>query len=208
VDKESRWFKIDTGMSGQGSGSLDGPTYRLLEKTGHLLPAGHSFSLTASGTRKNSLGRLGQLRIGTLEHTNLYFSPTEQEGFNLLGLGFWARYQVTFDFPGQAIHLRKGARHTTPGVVDGSGVTMLLRKGRAIVEVVAERSPAAKVGIHKGDEIVSVAGRKAAGANLFVLRRRLYGEGRTVRLQIRRGDNTREVPLRLDLAWRTDKTDR
>jgi hypothetical protein len=43
---------------------------------------------------------------------------------------------------------------------------------------------------------------------LAVLRRFLYGEGRTVHLVVRRGDEKRKVPLLLDYAWRRDKSKR
>jgi hypothetical protein len=206
--KEVEWFLVDTGKFGYGSGKLWGTTYRSLEEAGKLRTVDWGRTLTANGVTEQNIGRLAWLKLGPFEHTGLFFSQGVQGGEPVLGLGYWARYQVTFDFPGKAVYLRKGRHYADPDVLDGSGLMILLKGGRAMVEDVKERSPAAKANIRKGDEIVSIASRKAAGSNLFVLRKLLCGEGRTVRLIVRRGEEKREVSLRLAYAWRADKTKR
>jgi hypothetical protein len=203
-ERAPQWFMVDTGAVGQTSGSLRGETFRRLEQSGKLRPAGHLKATTAAGTMDNSIGRLTSLSMGPFKLPGLYFSDGGDADEHRLDLGFWSRYQVTFDFPGKAVYLNKGRCYADPDGIDGSGLSILLHKGLAMVEVVAPNSPAAKAGIRKGDQVVSIAGRKAAGANLVVLRRLLWGEGRTVRLVVRRGEEKREVPLRLELAWRTE----
>jgi hypothetical protein len=205
---EPIWFLIDTGKLGAGSGILDSVSCRTAQHQGKLKSAGQVASTTAAGTRTRSIGWLNSLKIGPFEHTRLNFMEGMEGCGSSLGLDFWSRYQVTFDFPTKCVYLRKSSRHSAADRIDGSGLRILLNKGRAFVVDVADRSPAAKAGIRKGDEVVSIAGRKAAGANMTVLRRLLYGEGRTVRLVLQRGEKKREVPLRLDIAWRTEKVKR
>jgi hypothetical protein len=203
----SEWFQVDTGWAHFTSGSLERDTFRAVERGGLLTPAGRTKGYTAGGTLRSDIGRLQRMKLGPFEHHGLYFVQGRAGLPPTLGLGFWERYHVTFDFQARAVYLRKSRRHSVSDYSpDGSGLTVFLRKGLAIVEDIEMGSPAAKAGIRKGDEVISIAGRKAAGANLIVLRRLFCGERRTVRLVVRRGEEKREVALRLDLAWRTDKT--
>jgi hypothetical protein len=200
------WFTIDTGCN--DCGTLDNATYHTLYADRKLVRVGWSGSLTAAGNHTSEMGRINWLKIGPFEHADLHLARGRDNKRRVLGLGVWSRYQVTFDFPNKAVYLRKGRRHQVADLQDGSGLSILLRKGQAIVEAVAGRSPAAEADICERDVVVSIAGRKAAGANLLALRKLLHGEGRTVRLVLRRGEKTREVQLRLAVAWRTDKANR
>jgi hypothetical protein len=205
-DAEPVRFIIDTGDI--SSGSLGRVIYQELKGRGKLRHAGQMGGLTASGTDRLNLGQLDCLKLGPFEHKNLYFKQASTISNPRLGLTFWSRYRVVFDFKEQVAYLRKNSRHARPDAIDGSGLGMLLEEGLAIVSRVEERSPAAKAGIRKGDEVVLIAGRKAAGANLVVLRKLLEGKGRTVRVVVRRDSRDREVPLRLEVAWRIDQTKR
>jgi hypothetical protein len=202
----SEWFLIDLGYAGN-SGRLRAETFRSLEKGGNLRRLDTASSLTAEGEKKVNVGRLSWLKVGPFEHVGLHFIQGLDGREHSLNLNFWARYQVTFDFPGNAVYLRKGSRHAVMDVLDGSGLTILLHKGRPIVVAVAQGSPAAKVGIRKGDEVAAID-RGPPGTNMIRLRKRLVGEGKTVHLVIRRAEDKIEVALRLDMAWRAAKNAR
>jgi hypothetical protein len=202
----AEWFLVDLGFVGR-SGSLGGNKFRALEKAGKLRHLDTLSTLTADGEKKVKVGRLEWLKIGPFEHADLHFGEGPAGREPSLDLGFWARYQVTFDFSGNAVYLRKGSAHAVPDVLDGSGLSIFLRTGCATVDAVAVGSPAAKADIRKGDVVVALD-KAPAGTNMIRLRKRLQGEGKTVHLILRRGKEKHEVALRLDVAWRGEQTRR
>jgi S1-C subfamily serine protease len=101
--------------------------------------------------------------------------------------------------------MKASERHRVTDTPAASGLGLVKREGRVIVEGIQEGSPAAKAGIVKGDEVLSIDDRKAGECAIIVLGRLLRGEGRTVRIEVRHGEVVREVAVRLDLAWRTAK---
>jgi hypothetical protein len=204
--KPLEWFLVNLGYV-NASGALGGVRYRSLEKAGNLRHIDTAGLLTANGGNKVKVGQLDWLKIGPFEHRGLHLQQGPDGHEHSLNLSFWARYEVTFDFPGNAIYLRKGSRHAVPDVLDGSGLSILLRNGCPTVEGVVAGSPAAKANMSKGDVIVAID-RTPAGTNMFRLRKKLEGEGKTVHLVIRRGDKKREVALRLDVTWRVDQRKR
>ncbi len=204
LDHGPAWeFDVDTGYGGPCSGGLPREGYRLLEAVGRLHHAGQRVATSAAGSSQVRQGRLDRLGIGPFEHRGVCFQE-DVEGCRL-GLTFWAHYDVTFDFPAGRAYLRRNGRPVLPDALDGSGLRLLYRRGRTVVEAVAEGSPSARADIRKGDEVLAVAGRQAGTISLPVLGRLLCGEGRTVRVVVRRGEAVREVPLRLEIGWRTAK---
>jgi hypothetical protein len=193
------WFTVDTGWVGHGCGNLEIRTYRALEKQGQLRQVAHDTrSMGPGGVKYSPIGRLELLTIGSFQHKGLCFRKGGVSGPGaVLGLSFWARYIVTFDFPSERAFMFKGKRHGLPDLVDGSGLDLLYRTGRLMVEAVVKGSPAAREDICRGDEILSIDGRKAAQATLFVMRKLLQGQGRKVQLVVRRGDKQREVQVTL-----------
>ena len=139
-------FLIDTGMWGTTTGRLDetdGPKL-LAEKQVRIVGSGLSMtvagSVTAQDVRADGL-TLGRFRID---------QPALRLGGragNLLGLNFWSRFVVTFDFPGRKVYLRKGAGYDRPDVLDRSGLHLLKREGRVIAEIVDVGRPAAAAGV-------------------------------------------------------------
>jgi hypothetical protein len=196
-------FLIDTGDIGLGSGRLTGSTFRLLNELGKLSRDGVSKVETGGGRMEVKQGFVESLTIGAFEHRRLNFGDARDA--DSLGLGFWARYTPTFDFPGKVVYMKASERHRVTDTPAASGLGLVKREGRVIVEGIQEGSPAAKAGIVKGDEVLSIDDRKAGECAIIVLGRLLRGEGRTVRIEVRHGEVVREVAVRLDLAWRTAK---
>jgi hypothetical protein len=198
-------FMVDTGCIGH-SGALGAETFYHLAQFGKLSAAGSRGVETTGGTCKLKQARLACLKLGPFEHRDLcFFSHPEH---SILGLNFWARYKVTFDFPAGLVYLRQSKRHKLPDLLGGSGLGIRWRNGHLVVVSITAGSPSAKTAIRKGDEVLSIAGRKAGSASLPILGRLLCGEGRTVRIVIRRGEQVREVDLRLDTSWNAAKKER
>jgi hypothetical protein len=197
------WFNIDTGYGSGGSGGLDRVTYCLLKMLGVLSPAGQAVAGTLAGDVEHHQGCLEHLQLGPFEHRCVYLS--EDADISRLGLHFWSRYRVTFDFPAGVAYLHPGRGHTTPDALDSSGLRLVRRQGQIVVDCVTRGSPAAVAGICKGDEVVQVADLPADRTSLAVLRRVLATEKGTMAITIRRDSAVREVMLWLEKTWRTAK---
>jgi hypothetical protein len=197
---------VDTGCGGPCSGGLSDEIFQLLRNFQSVHDAGTKVGTTAAGTREEKVARLDALTLGPFKHRELCFF--EDAGGSRLGLNFWSRYNTTFDFPAGVAYIRPCERPASADLLDGSGLRMLSDSGRTVVERVWEGSPACRAGVRKGDEVLSIDGIKPGETSLPVLGRRLCGQGRTVRLAIRRGEEVREVSLLLETAWRTAKKDR
>ena len=198
VDKPEQ-FLIDTGDIGLGSGRLRPALIRRLDELGNLRPVAVSVSETGGGRMKTKQGFLDSMKIGPFQHKGLLFGST-LDG-NALGLGFLARYNVTFDFPGGALYLQANSRHAGEDQAGGSGLGFVRRRDKTVVIIVQKGSPAARAGIREGDELLFVGERNAGESCILALGRLLSGSGRTVRLVIRRGEEVHEVALTLDGNW-------
>ncbi len=196
-------FLVDTGCTGSASGGMDEEVYARLELLRRLATVTRRTATTHAGRWETRIGRLAGLRIGPFEHRDLLFGRLT--GINCLGLNFWARYTVTLDFPARVLYLRKGRGHAGPDPMSDTGMQWIWRNGRPLVESVETGSPAARAGIRRGDEVMSIDGHKAGACTKKTMELLLCGEGRKVRLVIRRGDEVRDVPLRLKIGWRTAK---
>ena len=127
-------------------------------------------------------------------HADLIFSTS---GWNVLGLNYWSRYVTTFDFPGQAIYLKKGARFDQPDTHDLSGLTVVRAGGRTTVVVVDNGTPTAGAGIRPGDVILKVNGTNAGDMTLTAIRRHLAARGAKVSLVLSRVGKEQEAVVAL-----------
>jgi C-terminal processing protease CtpA/Prc len=104
-----------------------------------------------------------------------------------LGLGFFRRHQVVFDFAGLKLYLQPGRRFFLPDQEDRSGLHLLRENQATIAYSVDEGSPAFNCGVRAGDIITSINGKEANSLTLNVIRHLLQSDdGDRVTLQIRR----------------------
>jgi PDZ domain-containing protein/aspartyl protease len=188
-------FLIDTGLSGYGSGDLRPDLCETLVALHRMKRVGKGLVQTGSGAGKESRLRLESLTVGKITHRGLIFSSPSQD--NSLGLNFWSRHLVTFDFPRCVVYLEKGGRFDAPDGLDRSGLHILRGGGRTVVDSVDEGSAAAQSGIRPGDELVRVGGLNAAECRLWSLRRLLCSEGKKVQMTVKRGSEELAVILPL-----------
>jgi hypothetical protein len=194
------WFLIDTGHVGLDSGRLRPELIRQLEQAAKLRPVGVRNVETAGGRMEVNQGFVESVKLGEFEHKEMLFTSTRD--CSAFSLEFCARYVATFDFPGGAVYLQPSSRHASKDQVGGSGLGILRREGKTVVEGIREGSPAAKADLLKRDELLSIDGRKAQDGSIVSLGRLLCGSGRTVRVKIRRSGQVREMNIRLDTSWR------
>lgn len=187
-------FLVDTGSAGLTSGSLQSELFHLLDRAGKVRDKGTVQGARLGATVTRQIGKIEAISLGGIRGENLFFSESEE---NSLGLNFWSRYAVTFDFPGKSLYLKKGERSGIPDQPDRSGLKVLRVGGSLVVKIVVKDSPAEAAGVRPEDVIVSVDGKRSDEWKLSELRRYLCGEGKSVRLSVRRDGAQRDVVLAL-----------
>lgn len=187
-------FLIDTGAAGDGAGALAGPTFDRLRAKGRITIIGEAdFS---SGARKSTtpIARAARMSLGENVHEQPIFlrSPIP---IGILGLDFWSRYVVTFDFPNNALYLRRGKEFNRRDSFNGSGLHLRRVGQNTIVERVAEDSPAQKTGVLPDDELIAIDGEHVSELPVRDVERRFHAEGKMFRLSLRRRGADLQVTL-------------
>lgn len=187
-------FQIDTGAIGS-SGSMRSSTIRELERRNCVQRLPTALVVDTVGNSETRCARVSSFRLGEFEHSNLIFYEHSDHFPNVLGLGYWMRYVVTFDFPNRAVYLRPSKQFQHTDAVYSSraadaGIALSRREGKAVVQKVIARSPASLAGLHAGDELLAVDGVVVYGHRLFSIFKRLYHADRVARLTVRRGSET------------------
>ncbi len=136
------------------------------------------------------IGRIDLLTLKDYNYTNLYtYSIKNSFGPSHLGLNFFRRHRVTFDFANRTLYLQPGKTFSNPDKHDMSGLHLLRKEGITYVHSVDKDSPASQAGIENHDVIVSLDGRDTASLTMTEIREILQsGELKKVSLQIKRGD--------------------
>jgi predicted aspartyl protease len=186
-------FLIDTGAHGN---SLRTSVFdqQLGQKQIRL---GSSFkSMTVGGEIEGNRGRIAKLAVGPFELEGLRVSRVN---LSSLGLRYFSRFDVTFDFPGQAVYLRKGDNFAQAEPNATSGMALNWIDGKVVVKSVRDDGPAAKAGIKANDVLIAINGKLASDYDHFSWRQLLiYEPGRKVRLGIARDGRQFDVKLTLD----------
>jgi hypothetical protein len=148
-------FRLDTGASGP-SGVITKDIFVKLVRNKRLKVIAGGGSLDLAGEHESASGRLDQMRLGQFKHEDMIFGMASA---NLLGLEYLSRYVVTFDFPNRKMYLKKGERFSAYDELDLSGIDIVRKDGKTVVEEVAGSSPAAEAGIQPKDRIVKIGGQ-------------------------------------------------
>jgi predicted aspartyl protease len=152
-------------------------------------------SITVAGVgnhvAQSKIGVVGKMAIGGLNYTNLHATYIQNPADpSHLGLGFFRRHNVTFDFANQMLYLEPGQKFSMPDKEDMSGLHLLRDGETTIIYSVDENSPAYNCGIKANDVIESVNGQKTSLLTINAIRLILQSrDGDKVVLQIRRGDD-------------------
>jgi hypothetical protein len=179
-------FLIDTGEGGFGSGGLGAREFNLLAERGSLSALQAGTAADISGSVRTSRGELRDLELGEFQLKRLVFNRSD---ISSLGLNFWRRFNVIFDFPERHAYLRKGLRFNLRDQTDLSGLRLREKQGRVVVDSVAEGSAAAIAGILIYDEVAEIEGAVAHANKLHAFRLLLCSEG-SIRLTLKRDGRT------------------
>jgi hypothetical protein len=195
--REPEEFILDTGFArggGNEGGCLRKTTFEAFIKSGKLIPGGSVPFVGFAGKQMNGHGWLDALPFAGNTHKNLVFYERE---VNYLGLDVLSRYMVTFDFPHQAIYLKKGRQFDKPYRYDHSGLKVRRVRGQTVVAFVDDESAAAKAGILPGDVLLQIDKELINGMTLYTLKDRLCDEDKKIVLTVRREMRQFDVPVAL-----------
>jgi hypothetical protein len=185
-------FQIDTGHISQCSGSLETGATRRLLRAEELHKIGTEQAHTFTGRSEKPICQSKSISVAGLAIEAPLFA--EDALANRLGLTFWSRFAVTFDFPGRTVYLCEGKRFGQLDRLDQSGLHLVRREGIAIVEQLEGDAPAMKWGFREGDEIVKLGDLNANSTSLFDLRRMLR-DGPEATCTVRRNGRVLELTL-------------
>jgi predicted aspartyl protease len=134
------------------------------------------------------IGLVRQLTVQGLNYTNLHATLIRNAADpSHLGLGFFRRHRVVFDFPNRKLYLQPGRQFSRPDEEDMSGLHLLRENQLTVVYSVDENSPASNAGIKPGDVVISVNGQNASSLTLNDIRCLLQSnDGDHVTLRIKR----------------------
>jgi hypothetical protein len=150
-------FMIDSAHCGFVAGELDHPTFEGLVREGSMTTIpGKTHTFGIAGSSEETFGMLSRFTIGEFQHSEQLFSKGRS---NKLGVGFLARYIVTFDFPKKSIVLEKAKRHAYHAPVNRLGVDFTLVDGVPIFTEVESKSLASRIGIGARDRLLAIDGK-------------------------------------------------
>lgn len=194
----SELFLLDTGMRGHDSGDLKTEFFDKLNRKKKMSSMVELRTVGLPGTVRSSWqGKIESLSFANHRHEQLVFTRSQT---NLLSLRFCSRYVMSFDFPMQALYLKKSRRFDLPDKQNKSGLHILRSQGETRVEEVDRGSPAAVAGVKPGDILVKLDGESMDTKALYVVRERFCAEGKRIRLLLRRESHEREVSFILPKA--------
>jgi Aspartyl protease len=105
-------FLVDTGNVLPYSGSLVSSEAKRMARAHGLRELGADSAVNLSGTSRRQLHRGELLKLGTFSVKEPLFCEARSK--SALGLGFWSRFIVTFDFPKRKVYLREGNGYNRP----------------------------------------------------------------------------------------------
>jgi hypothetical protein len=185
-------FVIDSGAS--MTGILKANVFDGLASQGLLKKVGEQRLLTLVAATQSEMGRSRLLGVPGFVIQNTVVRRGDE---NCLGLGFWSRFVVTFDFPERRIYLRAGQRFREVDGYDLSGLHLLNVDGKIKVHSVDSGCAAESSGIQAGDILTHVNALTTEDIGLFSLRRLLCKPSDNLPVQLSRNGSELTVPQNL-----------
>jgi hypothetical protein len=177
-------FDIDTGDNGSGRVSSENLLY--LKETGQVMKSHEQEVVTVSELSSSEEFRLKYLRFADVIYPNIILQESKQ---NALGLAFFKRHDVIFDFPFNMLYLQHHKDYEIEQERDKSGVRIVKIDGQLKVYSVKSMPGAIVEGLKKDDIIISINGKKEL--SLFQARRLLrQKEGTRLQAEVERDGKT------------------
>jgi hypothetical protein len=157
------------------------------------------------GEKRNQVARAGAFSVGDLRFERpimIFASPgpgriTALGTVGNLGGQLLSRCRVTFDYSRRQVRFEPAANFANPFETDMAGLALTRADSGFEVRVVNPETPASEAGLQPGDRITSIDGEPATQIAPAALRTRFQQEGREVRLEWLRGDQSMSATLKL-----------
>jgi hypothetical protein len=178
---------VDTGDN--SSISLNPKEWRKVISTGETNSIAATIAGIGNQVAQSKIGVISHLSVQNLNYSNLHATCIRNpDDPSHLGLGFFRRHNVAFDFANHVLYLKPGRQFSLPDNEDMSGLHLLRNGEETIVYSVDENSPASNSGVRSNDLIEAVNGENASSLTMKAIRRILQShDGDTITLRVRRG---------------------
>lgn len=153
-------------------------------------------SYTLAGNMPTELGVIDYIKLGNDRYSNVVIRSHAGRSFGVLGLEILSKRNVTFDFPNQRMYFDGPSLSDKASSWNRSGLTLIRREKRTLVESVEPDSPGHIAGIQAGDELLTMAGQDVGKLRLFTIYH-LLGARRRLPLELKRGSLHFNVALEL-----------
>ncbi len=173
-DQDER-FLVDTGHVSFYSGAIRKPVFDKMAGSAALHVFGNCTGLSMSGAARVRAADVDVFRLASFEHKHLVFCDTDQE--TKLGLGYWSRFRVTFDFPRSALYIRPAGEFTRRDSVPLEEFELALLLGAYIIVSLEPGGTAEAAGLKPWDEMKAVDGRPLKGMSMWEVQRRFTRPG-------------------------------
>ncbi len=198
-----RWV-IDTGAAGALS-----ITPEFVERDSLAAALPRTLEILGRGVGGEShyrTGRVDAFKLGalTFDHPIAVLTPPGPGRIAVpgavgnIGGQVLSRCSITFDYRHRLVAFEPNAKFSQPFESDMSGATLLHEGPDFVVRLVNPDTPAAEAGLEEGDRVTAIDGTPSASLDLSALRTHFSGIGRSVQLDVTRGDRhfTATVVLR------------
>lgn len=198
-------FNLDTGS--RKSLDLNAPfvvKHNLLKKYPKAIEAFGGAGI--GGQTKSLQTRIKSIQIGSflIEEPICGLSLAEEGAFKSektqgnIGDGILKRFKVILDYEERKIILEKNDSFDKKDELDKSGLLIVWKEGKFLIQNIFEDSPAKKAKIEPGEEIISINDEPVSRYTLSQLRDLLTGkDGTKIKLQLKKDDKLREVSFKL-----------
>jgi len=188
-----RWV-IDTGASGSLS-----ITPEIVERDSLTAALPRTMEILGRGVGGESryrVGRADSFKLGTLtfDQPIAVLTPAGPGRIAVpgsvgnIGGQVLMRCRITFDYRHHRVYFEPGEKFAAPFESDMSGATLVRSGDDFVVRIVNPETPASEAGLREGDHVTRIDGTPSSGIDLQALRKRFSGAGRSVQLDVTRGD--------------------
>jgi len=181
-------FDIDTGDN--GSGRIIKKNVKFLKRLGLITKTHQEKVVTVSSLSNSEEFRLKNFHFANVLYPDIVMQTSKQ---NALGLAFFKRHNVVFDFPFNTLYLNHHKDYAAFQELDKSGIRVILKDGKLIVFSIKTLRKSLVKGIKKGDEILLVNGKRVS---LMQIRKMLRGKsGTRIFLEVRRYNGSHRASI-------------
>jgi hypothetical protein len=161
-------FVVATGRVGN-SLDIDNRLLKELERSGTATVLSKEPGVGRNGKMSSQAVQLEEIQIGDFRNKMIIANSGEKK---CVRLSYLSRYLVTFDFRRGFVYLKKGAQFDIPDAKLDLTEVAVARQGQSvIVTAVNPCGPAAGLGLHSGDRLDVLNGRRTSRMSTWQIRR-------------------------------------